>query len=37
MALVIQTLVLLAVANGTPVIVKRLLGARAGQPIDGGL
>jgi hypothetical protein len=37
MALAIQTLVLLAVANGTPVIVKRLFGARAEQAIDGGM
>lgn len=36
MALVIRTLVLLTIANGTPVIVKRLFGARANRAIDGG-
>jgi hypothetical protein len=33
---VIPTLVLLVVANGTPVIVKRLFGTRADHAIDGG-
>lgn len=37
MALVIRILVLLAIANGTPVIIKRLFGARANQAIDGGM
>ena len=37
MALVIQMLVLLAIANGTPVIIKRLFGARADWEIDGGM
>jgi predicted CDP-diglyceride synthetase/phosphatidate cytidylyltransferase len=36
-ALVIRILVLLVVANGTPVIVKRLFGARADRAIDGGM
>jgi len=29
--------VLLALANGTPVIAKKLLGARGAWPVDGGL
>jgi CDP-2,3-bis-(O-geranylgeranyl)-sn-glycerol synthase len=33
---VLQVLLLLAVANGTPVIVKRLLGPRLAGPIDFG-
>ena len=37
MALVIRTLALLAIANGTPVIVKRLFGTRADLAIDGGM
>lgn len=37
MALIFQTLVLLAVANGTPVIVKRVFGARADHAIDCGV
>lgn len=32
-----QCLVLLAVANGTPVIAKRLLGERLAWPLDGGV
>ncbi len=34
---VLQLLMLLAVANGTPVIAKRLLGRRFAAPLDGGL
>ena len=34
--LVIRTLALLTIANGTPVIVKRLFGTRADRAIDGG-
>ena len=34
--LVVQVLVLLAVANGTPVIAKDILGDRFAIPIDGG-
>jgi CDP-2,3-bis-(O-geranylgeranyl)-sn-glycerol synthase len=30
-------LVLLGVANGTPLLVRRLVGARFGSPLDGGL
>ena len=37
MTLIIRTLVLLAVANGTPVIVKRLFGAWADHAIDCGM
>ena len=37
MALIFRTLVLLAVANGTPVIVKRVFGARADHAIDCGM
>ncbi len=33
----LEALLLLTVANGTPVIVKRLLGLRLAWPIDGGL
>jgi hypothetical protein len=32
-----QLLVLLALANGTPVLAKKLLGARLAWPLDGGL
>lgn len=32
----LQLLVLLALANGTPVIAKRLLGQRLARPLDGG-
>jgi CDP-2,3-bis-(O-geranylgeranyl)-sn-glycerol synthase len=35
--LVIRTFLLLATANGVPVIVKRLFGARADNAIDGGM
>jgi CDP-2,3-bis-(O-geranylgeranyl)-sn-glycerol synthase len=34
--LILQLLVLLAVANGTPVIAKNILGDRFAIPIDGG-
>ena len=37
MALVFRTLVLLAVANGTPVVVKRVFGTRADHAIDCGM
>jgi CDP-2,3-bis-(O-geranylgeranyl)-sn-glycerol synthase len=37
MALIFRTLVLLAVANGTPAIVKRVFGARADHAIDCGM
>jgi hypothetical protein len=37
MALIFRTLVLLAVANGTPVMVKRVFGARADHAIDCGV
>ena len=33
----LQALILVTVANGAPVIAKRLLGATLAQPIDGGL
>ena len=33
---ILQLLVLLALANGTPVIAKRLLGRRLSWPLDGG-
>jgi len=32
-----KVLLLLMVANGTPVIAKRIFGARFAQPLDGGL
>ena len=32
----LELLLLLMLANGTPVIAKRVLGARLGRPIDGG-
>jgi hypothetical protein len=35
-ALIVQLLVLLAVANGTPVAVKKLLGDTFAHPLDGG-
>ena len=35
--LVVRTLVLLAVANGTPVIVNRVFGVRANRAIDSGM
>jgi hypothetical protein len=34
--LVLKLLVLLAVANGAPVLAKRLLGDRLARPLDGG-
>lgn len=33
---VVVLLVLLLVANGTPVVVKKVLGSRRARPIDGG-
>jgi CDP-2,3-bis-(O-geranylgeranyl)-sn-glycerol synthase len=33
---ILQLLLLLMVANGTPVIAKKLLGARFAYPLDGG-
>jgi CDP-diglyceride synthetase len=35
--IIAQALVLLALANGTPVIAKRVLGPRLAWPLDGGL
>ena len=35
--LIAQMLILLALANGTPVFAKKVLGERFSQPIDGGL
>ena len=35
--LVAQLLLLLVIANGTPLVVKKLLGDRFAQPADGGL
>lgn len=34
--IVLKVLALVGVANGAPVIAKRLLGTRAGQSLDGG-
>lgn len=34
--LVLELLILLAVANGTPVVAKRLFGSVFAQPLDGG-
>lgn len=34
---ILQILILLTVANGTPVVAKRLLGDRFAWPVDGGL
>jgi CDP-diglyceride synthetase len=34
--LILQLLLLLMVANGTPVIAKKLLGSRFAYPLDGG-
>jgi len=34
---ILQSLLLIVVANGAPVLFKRLLGARLAYPIDGGL
>jgi CDP-diglyceride synthetase len=36
-ALILQLTVLLAVANGTPVVAKRIFGDRFSYPIDAGL
>jgi CDP-diglyceride synthetase len=36
-ALIVQLLVLLAVANGTPVAAKKLLGDTFARPLDGGV
>lgn len=35
--LILQLIALLTLANGTPVIVKKLLGDRFAQPLDGGI
>jgi CDP-2,3-bis-(O-geranylgeranyl)-sn-glycerol synthase len=35
--LIAQLLVLLALANGTPVIAKKILGAVLAHPLDGGI
>ena len=37
LAAVVQVLVLIALANGTPVFAKKLLGPRWAWPLDGGL
>jgi CDP-archaeol synthase len=37
LSLVAQLLVLLTLANGTPVIAKKILGDRLAYPLDGGL
>jgi CDP-archaeol synthase len=34
---IVQMLILLALANGTPVFAKKILGERFSRPIDGGL
>jgi len=34
---ILQSLILLSAANGAPVLVARLLGARFAHPIDGGM
>ena len=34
--LILQLLILLAVANGTPVLAKTILGDRLARPLDGG-
>ncbi|MCJ7787362.1 MAG: CDP-archaeol synthase, partial [Methyloceanibacter sp.] len=34
--LILQLLILVAVANGTPILVKRVLGDRLARPLDGG-
>lgn len=36
-ALIVKLLVLLAVANGTPVAAKKILGDRWARPLDGGV
>jgi CDP-2,3-bis-(O-geranylgeranyl)-sn-glycerol synthase len=35
--LVLQLVLLVAVANGTPILAKRLLGGRLDRPVDGGM
>lgn len=35
-ALIVQLVVLLVIANGTPLIVKKLMGDYFAQPLDGG-
>ena len=35
--IILQLLFLLMVANGTPVIAKKLLGSRCSYPLDGGV
>ena len=35
--LIAKLIVLMSVANGTPVLLKRLIGNRLSQPIDGGI
>jgi CDP-diglyceride synthetase len=34
--LILELLILLALANGTPVVAKRLFGRKLGQPLDRG-
>ena len=34
---ILQSLILISAANGVPVLVARLLGARFAHPIDGGI
>ncbi|MGE5156658.1 MAG: CDP-archaeol synthase [Gemmatimonas sp.] len=34
---IVQALVLLTLANGTPVIVKKICGSRMAAPLDGGM
>jgi CDP-2,3-bis-(O-geranylgeranyl)-sn-glycerol synthase len=36
-AVILQLLVLLLIANGTPVIAKRIMGNRASSPLDAGV
>ena len=35
--LILQLLILLALANGTPVVAKKILGERFAYPLDGGI
>ncbi len=37
LSLILQLLVLLTLANGTPVVINRFLGRRLSYPIDGGV
>ena len=37
LVLILELLVLIAVANGTPVVAKRLFGETWAQPLDGGV